>query len=447
MESKDSLEEELFQLTYKGYKPIKKLGNGFSSYVFMAEKGSDIKAIKVPKNQESYDMIRQGVKPLLMLKGHPNIVEICCDDYLTHPEGDFPYYLMEYLDGKNLKTKIPERAGGGLPINMGIDIMLGLVSALEHAHSKKIYHSDIRPCNIFILNDGRIKLTDFDIARIASSQTSKIFKEKLREHYTKYNPVFTRFEDPVTPGTQWAAPLDWLAPESKNGIFSEKSDIYQLAKSFHYMITGRMNSGTPSKPGIVEIIGQDFEVLYKILSEGLIDTEADRNITLTQIKNILSSARHSNSLPLFKDYIHKLDEQLDFSLENIVGTNFPSEYYNTDKKRKLQEIEREGKKMLSNSRFLIDEYESIETFVKEKDMSNFKTTKEEINKIIVRMYDRLSRDSTSLLSFINRFSEGVHEDAPEDKLRSYLHNYVCSFKKAPSTIQDLCKKLNFFGEK
>ena len=98
MESEDSLEEELFQLTYREYKPIEKLGTGFSSYVFMVEKGSDIKAVKVPKNHEFHDMIKQGVKPLLMLKGHPNIVEICCEDYLTHPEGDFPYYFIRLSD-------------------------------------------------------------------------------------------------------------------------------------------------------------------------------------------------------------------------------------------------------------------------------------------------------------------------------------------------------------
>ena len=147
---------------------------------------------------------------------------------------------------------------------------------------------------------------------------------------------------------------------------------------------------------------------------------------------------------LFKDYIHKLDEQLDFSLESLVNINFSNEYNNTDRKRKLREIERESKKMLNNSRFLIDEYESMEAFVKEKGMSDSKTAKEEINKILVRIYYRLSKDSSNLLGFVDKFSEGVHEDTPEDELCSYLHDYVHSFREAPDAIQDLCKKLNFF---
>ncbi|HHV44654.1 MAG TPA: Stk1 family PASTA domain-containing Ser/Thr kinase [Firmicutes bacterium] len=96
---------------------------------------------------------------------HPNVVNI----YDVGEEDGIYYLVMEYLAGTDLKTLIKQR--GKLSVGQGLWVAAEIAKALEHAHAHKIVHRDIKPHNIVLTRDGRIKVTDFGIARAVSSST------------------------------------------------------------------------------------------------------------------------------------------------------------------------------------------------------------------------------------------------------------------------------------
>ncbi|MDD3267604.1 MAG: protein kinase, partial [Burkholderiales bacterium] len=94
---------------------------------------------------------------------HPNIVEMYDVD---EDEGKY-FIVMEYVDGKTLKSLIKKR--GALTLHEVIDIMMQLTSGIACAHDSYIIHRDIKPQNVLILDDGCVKITDFGIAMALNS--------------------------------------------------------------------------------------------------------------------------------------------------------------------------------------------------------------------------------------------------------------------------------------
>ena len=92
---------------------------------------------------------------------HPNIVNV----YDVGEDNGKYFIVMEYVDGKTLKGLIKKR--GPLNLSESIDIMLQLTSGIACAHQSYIIHRDIKPQNVMILEDGRVKITDFGIALIS----------------------------------------------------------------------------------------------------------------------------------------------------------------------------------------------------------------------------------------------------------------------------------------
>ncbi|MDD2435597.1 MAG: Stk1 family PASTA domain-containing Ser/Thr kinase, partial [Bacilli bacterium] len=138
---------------------------------------------------------------------HPNIVEM----YDVGEDNGQYFIVMEYIDGKTLKTVIKKR--GPLIMPEVIDIMLQLTSAIACAHESYIIHRDIKPQNVMILDDGRVKITDFGIA-IASNATE----------LTQTNSVM--------------GSVHYLPPEQANGSGSTiKSDIYSLGILMYELLT------------------------------------------------------------------------------------------------------------------------------------------------------------------------------------------------------------------
>jgi eukaryotic-like serine/threonine-protein kinase len=94
---------------------------------------------------------------------HPGIVA-------THEYGEdgaYAYIVMEYVEGRSLRECFEH--GIVFSVTQAIDIVVQLLEALEHAHQRGVWHRDIKPSNILITRDGPVKVTDFGIARIASS--------------------------------------------------------------------------------------------------------------------------------------------------------------------------------------------------------------------------------------------------------------------------------------
>lgn len=141
---------------------------------------------------------------------HPNVVSI----YDVGQEDETHYIVMEYVDGHNLNEIIQERAP--LQTDEAIRIAIQICDALDHAHQNHIIHRDIKPHNILIGNNGRVKVTDFGIARAVTSTT-------------------------ITQTGSVVGSVHYFSPEHAKGINTgEKSDLYSLGIVLYQMLTGRL---------------------------------------------------------------------------------------------------------------------------------------------------------------------------------------------------------------
>ena len=140
----------------------------------------------------------------------PNIVEV-----YDVGEDDGKYFIvMEYVQGLTLKQLIKKR--GSLTLPEVQDIMLQLTSAVAHAHESYIIHRDIKPQNVIILEDGRVKIMDFGIAVALNAG-----------EFTQTNSVM---------GTVY-----YIPPEQANGgAATTKSDIYSLGILMYELVTGHV---------------------------------------------------------------------------------------------------------------------------------------------------------------------------------------------------------------
>lgn len=139
---------------------------------------------------------------------HPNVVSI----YDVGQEDGLHYLIMEYVEGRSLKDLISERAP--LPPLEAIDISLQICDALEHAHENGVIHRDIKPHNILITRNGRVKVTDFGIAQAVSEVTMS------------------------HSGTMIGS-VHYLAPEqARGGVIGATADIYSLGIVLYEMLTG-----------------------------------------------------------------------------------------------------------------------------------------------------------------------------------------------------------------
>lgn len=141
---------------------------------------------------------------------HPNVVSV----YDVGQDDDTHYMVMECVEGSTLKDLI--NAQGALPIEEAVRIAVQICDALDHAHQNKIIHRDIKPHNILIGKNGRVKVTDFGIARAVTSAT-----------ITHTNSVL--------------GSVHYFSPEqARGGLTAEKSDIYSLGIVLYEMLTGEL---------------------------------------------------------------------------------------------------------------------------------------------------------------------------------------------------------------
>ncbi len=142
---------------------------------------------------------------------HPNVVNI----YDVGEQDGTYYIVMEYIDGKSLKELITEK--GKLPVNEAVQIARQICEALVTAHKNKIIHRDIKPHNILLTRDGRVKVTDFGIAKAVTAAT-------------------VTYDNNVVMGS-----VHYFAPEqAKGGLAGAKADIYSLGIVIYEMLTGEV---------------------------------------------------------------------------------------------------------------------------------------------------------------------------------------------------------------
>ncbi len=139
---------------------------------------------------------------------HPNIVTV----HDVGQDGDRHYIVMEYVDGQDLKAFIRQR--GRLSVHQAVDIALQICAGVGHAHRAGIIHCDIKPQNVLVTREGRVKVTDFGIARALSELG-----------ITESDIV-------------WGSPL-YFAPEQAAGDApSPASDVYSVGVIMYEMLSG-----------------------------------------------------------------------------------------------------------------------------------------------------------------------------------------------------------------
>ncbi|HMJ00584.1 MAG TPA: Stk1 family PASTA domain-containing Ser/Thr kinase [Gaiellaceae bacterium] len=206
----DSLINTLFDGRYR---IVRKLGSGGMADVYLAEDeelGRRV-AIKILNdrhaNDESFvERFRREAKNAAGLS-HPNIVSI-----YDRGEAEGTYYIaMEYLDGRSLKELVVAR--GPLPIGDAIEFTRQVLGALRFAHRKGVVHRDIKPHNVMADADGRLKVTDFGIARAGVSQ--------------------------MTEAGSIIGTAQYLSPEQARGAaVDQRSDLYSVGVLLYEMLTG-----------------------------------------------------------------------------------------------------------------------------------------------------------------------------------------------------------------
>jgi eukaryotic-like serine/threonine-protein kinase len=197
------------------YRIIRKLGAGGMANVYLAEDqelGRRV-AIKILNDRHANDdqfveRFRREAKNAAGLS-HPNIVSI-----YDRGEAEGTYYIaMEFLDGRSLKELIVSR--GPAPVPVAIDYARKILDALRFAHRNGIVHRDIKPHNVIVDAEGRIKVTDFGIARAGASQMTEV------------GSII---------GT-----AQYLSPEQAKGApVDQTSDLYSVGIVLYELLTGKV---------------------------------------------------------------------------------------------------------------------------------------------------------------------------------------------------------------
>ncbi len=196
------------------YEILEKIGTGGMSDVYKAKchKLNRYVAVKVLKQEFSenanfvskFRIEAQAAAGLM----HPNIVNV----YDVGEENGIYYIVMELVEGITLKKYIEKKAR--LSYKEAVSIAIQVSMGIEAAHNNHIIHRDIKPQNIIISKDGKVKVTDFGIAKAATSNT-------------------------ITSNVMGS--VHYTSPEQARGGYSdEKSDIYSLGITLFEMLTGRV---------------------------------------------------------------------------------------------------------------------------------------------------------------------------------------------------------------
>lgn len=196
------------------YEIVGRVGAGGMADVYKAKDHTlgRFVAVKVLKQEFSEDVnfvtkFRTEAQSAAGLE-HPNIVNI----YDVGSENGMYYIVMEYVEGITLKTYIEKK--GRLSFKEAVSIAIQVGRGIESAHNKHIIHRDIKPQNIIISTEGKVKVTDFGIARVATTNT---------------------INADVMGSVHYASP-----EQARNGFVDGKSDIYSLGIVMYEMVTGRV---------------------------------------------------------------------------------------------------------------------------------------------------------------------------------------------------------------
>ena len=197
------------------------IGTGGMSDVFIAD---DLRlhrevAVKVLRSDLARDpsFVTRFNKEALSVAAlnHPGIVSVYDSGKEETPSGVMPYIVMEYVEGKTLREIIHK--GERFPLQRAVEIVEGILTALQYSHKNGIVHRDIKPGNIMITDSGDIKVMDFGIARALADSGATLT--------STWNIVGT---------------AQYLSPEQATGGQADaRSDLYSVGCLFYELVSGK----------------------------------------------------------------------------------------------------------------------------------------------------------------------------------------------------------------
>lgn len=304
------------------YEVLEKIGTGGMSDVYKAkdQKLNRMVAVKILKQEFSenrnfvskFRVEAQAAAGLM----HPNIVNV----YDVGEEEGIHYIVMELVEGITLKKYIEKKSR--LTIKEAISIAIQVSMGIEAAHNNHIIHRDIKPQNIMISKEGKVKVTDFGIAKAASSNT-------------------------ITSNVMGS--VHYTSPEQARGGFSdEKSDIYSLGITMFEMLAGRVpfNGDTTVSIAIKHIQDElpdirEFVPEIPVSVENIIIkcTQKSPDRRYQCMEDIIKDLKHSLISP--DDAIAQLDTADEAGKTKIVPANTNTAQAVTDTEHEIRQPRRE----------------------------------------------------------------------------------------------------------
>tara|TARA_B100001057_G_C22869919_1_gene958258 strand:- start:231 stop:2696 length:2466 start_codon:yes stop_codon:yes gene_type:complete len=262
----------------EGYKILKKLGSGGMGDVYLAEHEVLETRVAIKSlnpnlvNDENFKKRFRTEAKVHAKLNHSNIVKLI--DFQERKNG--LYIVMEYVEGKQLDDYIINESGP-IPEKELLPLFCQILDAISHAHSKGLVHRDIKPANI-IINEGKIKVLDFGIAKDSSTDSG----------LTKT-------------GLQVGTPM-FMSPEQVNGEkINTLTDIYSLGVTLFYMAVGKppYENTNSIKLGI-QVLTEDFpnpkdfypwvsDKLSAVINKATKKKKSDRYQSCDDFKNNLES--------------------------------------------------------------------------------------------------------------------------------------------------------------
>jgi len=203
-----------------GYTLIREIGRGGMGSVYLAERSDDmfhrqaaVKLILPPAGSAQIIARFRQEREILASLDHPNIAKLL-DAGVT--EEGWPYFVMEFVDGRPIHHWCDERK---LSISERVKLFGGVIDAVRYAHRNLVVHRDLKPGNIFVTNDGVVKLLDFGIAKVLSGTAAG------------------RALDTQTLASMMTP--EYASPEQVNGTpITTQSDVYSLGVVLYELLTG-----------------------------------------------------------------------------------------------------------------------------------------------------------------------------------------------------------------